>query len=243
MNGHGKILDKIKKCLALSSSSNAHEAEAALRQARKLMDAHNITAQDVRAADAEEHHSPAGAKTHPANWETMLAMKVGDAFRCRVFFSGGSFWNEKGQWSFVGCGADPEVAHYAFAVLLRQARQARETHIQARLKRCRTTIKIRRADLFSEGWVRSVAGVVAAYRGSERQRAAIDAYVATHYPAVGTLKSRNRNDDRRLRDHEVNDYATGCESGRDAHLNRGVGGSDPRFVALQSLHTSPRELP
>lgn len=31
-------LEKIKKCLALSQSSNAHEAESELRQARKLMD-------------------------------------------------------------------------------------------------------------------------------------------------------------------------------------------------------------
>ena len=33
-NDHDKILDKIKKCLALSSSSNEHEAAIALRQAQ-----------------------------------------------------------------------------------------------------------------------------------------------------------------------------------------------------------------
>ena len=47
-----KILDKIKKCLALASSANEHEAAAALRQAQKLMQAHGLTDQDVAAAQA-----------------------------------------------------------------------------------------------------------------------------------------------------------------------------------------------
>lgn len=34
MSDKSKILDKIKKCLALSKSSNQHEAQAALRQAQ-----------------------------------------------------------------------------------------------------------------------------------------------------------------------------------------------------------------
>lgn len=37
-----KIIDKIKKCLALSKSANEHEAAAALRQAQKLMKHYKI---------------------------------------------------------------------------------------------------------------------------------------------------------------------------------------------------------
>ena len=48
MSDRDKILDKIKKCLALSASSNEHEAEAALRQARKMMEANGITDLDIR---------------------------------------------------------------------------------------------------------------------------------------------------------------------------------------------------
>ena len=53
-NDHDKILDKIKKCLALSSSSNEHEAAIALRQAQKLMELHGISDIDVKAAQAQE---------------------------------------------------------------------------------------------------------------------------------------------------------------------------------------------
>lgn len=63
-----KIIDKIKKCLALSRSANEHEAEAALRQARKLMEAHGVTDLDIEAAEAQERRRKAGAKTKPSNW-------------------------------------------------------------------------------------------------------------------------------------------------------------------------------
>ena len=51
VSDHAKIMDRIKKCLALSASSNEHEAEAALRQARKLMEAHHINALLVTSGD------------------------------------------------------------------------------------------------------------------------------------------------------------------------------------------------
>jgi hypothetical protein len=223
VSDRAKILDKIKKCLALSASSNAHEAEAALRQARKLMEAHGITDLDVQAAEAEERRAKAGAKSSPANWETMLAVKVGDAFGCRVIFSGG-FWNRPGEWCFIGCGAAPEVANYAFAVLHRQAKRAREEHIKAKLKRCKVATKTRRADLFSEGWVRSVVGTIAAFAESDQQTTAIDAYLVKHHPSLRNLQARDRNEGRKLRDHEYDDYAAGSRFGRDVQLNRGVGG-------------------
>ena len=229
MSNRDKILDKIKKCLALSASSNEHEAEAALRQARKLMEAHGITDLDVQAAEAEERRAKSSAKAQPANWEAMLAAKIADAFACQVIFSNG-FWNRIGEWCFIGCGAAPEVAHYAFTVLHRQAKRAREEHIKARLKRCKVATKTRRADLFSEGWVRSVAGTIAAFAGTEQQAAAIDAYMVKHYPALRSLKSRDRNDGRKLRDHEYDDYSAGHRSGKDAQLNRGVGGAEQQLA-------------
>ena len=230
MSDSVKILDKIKKCLALSASSNEHEAGAALRQARKLMEAHGITDLDIQAAEAEERRAKAGAKSNPANWETGLAVKVGDAFGCRVIFSSG-FWNRQGEWCFIGCGVAPEVAHYAFTVLHRQAKRARDEHIKAKLKRCNVATKTRRADLFSEGWVLSVVDTIVAFAGNDQQASAIDAYMAKNHPSLRNLKARDRNDGRKLREHEYDDYAAGSRSGRDAQINRGVGGhAAPLFL-------------
>ncbi|HTH40454.1 MAG TPA: DUF2786 domain-containing protein [Rhodocyclaceae bacterium] len=234
MSDHKEILAKIKKCLALSASSNEHEAEAALRQARKLMEAYGITDLDIRAAEAEEQQAKAGAKSHPSNWETMLAVRIGDAFGCRVIFTEGFFWDEKGTWCFIGCGPSPEIAHYAFTVLLRQAKRARESHIKTKLKRCKVSTKTRRADLFSEGWVRSVVGTIAVFSGNEQQATAIDAYMAKHHPSLGKLKTRDRNDGRKLRDHEHDDYAAGSRSGRGAQLNRGMESAE-QPLSLESV--------
>lgn len=229
MTERAKILDKIKKCLALSASSNEHEAAAALRQAKKLMEIHGVSELDVQAANAEERRAKAGVISRPANWETMLATRVGDAFGCRVIFCGAGWrangYQSVGEWGFIGCGAAPEVAHYAFVVLHRQAKLARAEHIKTRLKRCKVATKTRRTDLFSDGWVLSVVGKIAAFSGSEQQTTAIDAYMARHHPSLRNLQARDRNDGRKLRDHEYDDYAAGSRSGRDAQLNRGVSGA------------------
>lgn len=223
------ILDKIKKCLALSASSNEHEAEAALRQAKKLMEAHGITERDVQASQADERRAGAGAKSRPANWEAALASRIADAFGCRLIFSDG-VWSQPGEWVFIGCGAAPEVAHYAFTVLHRQARRARNEHIKTRLKRCKKANKTRRADLFSYGWVRAVAGKISVFAGNEQQTAAIDAYVAKRYPSLGNLEPLCRNDGRNLSNSDMGDYIAGTASGMSAQLNRGVAGADSRQV-------------
>lgn len=229
MTDNSKILDKIKKCLALSASSNEHEAAAALRQARKLMEAHDITDLDVQAAQAEERWAKAGAKAKPSSWENLLAAKVADAFCCKLVFRQGN-WSRPGDWCYIGCGAAPEVAHYTFAVLILQAKRAREVHIKTHLKRCKTATKTRRADLFSEGWVRSVTGAIESFAGTEQQTSAIAAYMCKNYPDLVDLKTRHRNDGRKLNERELDDYFAGSNSGRDVQLNRGVGGAEQQLA-------------
>lgn len=214
-----QIMEKIKKCLALAKSSNEHEAAAALRQAQKLMELHGISDADVLAAGADEQRTKAGATMRPVNWETRLASKVAATFGCHVIFSGG----RKGEWAFIGCGAAPEIASYAFAVLFRQAKRARADYIDDRLKRCKRGTQVRRADLFCEGWVSSATAIVEAFAGNEQQDEAIKAFIATRYPALTEFSARSRTGDRKLRDHEYGDHIAGRRAGQDAQINRGCG--------------------
>lgn len=222
MTNREKILSKIKKCMALSASSNEHEAAAALRQARKLMEEHNISELDVEASAAEERQAKAGAKRSPSNWETGLASKIASAFGCDIIFSTG-FFRDCGSWHFIGCGTAPEIAAYAYQVLYRQAIKARSHHISERLKRCKTATKTRRADLFCDGWVQAVTGKISAYAGTDQQAAAIAAYTASKYPALTTGNVRDRNADRKLNDADYGDLVQGHLAGKSAELNRGVG--------------------
>lgn len=222
-----KILDKIKKCLALATSANEHEAAAALRQAQKLMQAHGLTDQDVQASQASVK---AGAEVKPSAWETMLATAVGDAFGCHTLFSTRLF----GTWVYIGVGAGPEVARYAFSVLHRQAKRARAAYITDVLKRVkRATIKTRRADLFCEGWVQTAIAQLTQWNAPPDHEEKVQAFLGGNYPTLRTMKPIDRNAGRDLRDHEWNDLGRGQVAGRGAVLNRGVGG-DADTLALES---------
>lgn len=223
MNDRDRIIDKIRKCLALASSSNEHEAAAALRQARKLMDSHAIDDQDILAAQAGEANARSTATKHPPAWEASLASLVSSAFGCGVLFTSG-YWSRRATWTFIGCGAASEIARYAFTILLRQVKTARQEHIRTRLKRCKPETKTRRGDLFCEGWIRGIRRQVGEFAGCPEQHNAVTAYIATRYPELGSLQPRDRNDGRRLPDHEVNDFRSGADASRNTQLYQGVGG-------------------
>lgn len=221
-----KILNKIKKCLALASSGSEHEAAAALRQAQKLMEAHGISDQDVLASQASECAAKAGAVSKPAAWENLLAGRIGRAFGCKVIFERCT-WTTA-EWKFIGAGLAPDVASYAFEVLFRQARKARAGYIETALKRVRrASIKTARADLFCKGWVQTAMSTVTAWTNSAQQQSAVAAYISCNYPSLSELATIDRQPTN-LRDHHLNDLAHGRAAGRRAVLNRGVGaGPDP----------------
>lgn len=231
MSDKATILEKIKKCLALSSSSNEHEAAVALRQAQKLMELHGITDLDVQASQAQEEKAKAGAKSKPSAWEDRLASRVGALFKCRVIFN--PSWS-CGHWAFVGCGASPELAKYTFTVLLRQVKRARDAYIKSNLKRCKTVTKTRRADSFCVGWVFSAFVAIKDFgQPDEKTEQAIEAYIATKYGELISLKPNDRNGNR-MTDESHRDFLAGHRSGCDVQLNRGVGSADHHLAIAQN---------
>ncbi|MDR1995125.1 DUF2786 domain-containing protein [Azonexus sp.] len=227
MSSREKIIEKIRKCLALSSSSNQHEAAAALRQAQKLMEMHSISDMDIAAAEVGERRAKSNVTAKPPLWETQLAGHIADAFGCSLLFTQ-SWQTRRAEWNFIGLGAGPEVAQYAFSVLLRQVRLARTEHIKTVLKRCKPATKTRRADLFCQGWVDVAASKIDSFASGTKHEATIDAYLTIRYPELTDLKSTDRNGRRNLRRHEVGDLLSGRVAGSNANLNRGIGGDEER---------------
>ncbi|WP_054774699.1 DUF2786 domain-containing protein, partial [Methylogaea oryzae] len=185
-----KALAKIKKCLALAKSANAHESATAMRQAQALMEQYGIEHSDVLASEAAEAGAKSGATKQPSNWEATLAGVVGRAFGCDLVFSGVP--GIAAQWLFIGIGPKAEIAAYAFTVLLRQCKAARTEHIKTHLKRCKPAGKTRRADEFCQGWVFAVASTVRAFARSEEDTTAIDAYKAKRFKNLDKLDARDR---------------------------------------------------
>jgi len=216
-----KALDKIKKCLKLSSSSNAHEAAAAMRQAQALMEKYALDFDDVAASEVNIHSQNATVKTTPTRWESALANLCGKAFGCRaILISFGGVFNS--QWRFIGCGSAPELAGYAFTVLIRQLKKDRAAYIKTKLSLLGRKNKTARADAFSLAWVWGVSEHVTAMAGNEKTETAIAAYMARHHSSLETLKPRVNAGSAAA---NWTDAAAGDAAGRKARLRHGVNGS------------------
>lgn len=152
---------KIRKCLALASSSNQAEAAAAMRQAQKLMDMHGVTegALDRAAVKASYIRGKAGAA--PSEWENRLVWLCCHAFGGKPLWSkgpkGGKTDADNGWWTFLAEGERAELIKYAYAVLVRQV-------LAARAKR-------------SAEWHIGLSHKVAPHALDDRARAALDAAI------------------------------------------------------------------
>jgi hypothetical protein len=216
-----RILDKIRKCMALATSAGEHEAAAALRQARALMAAHDISDLEMRAIDVDAKACRAGAVTNPPKWEAELASRLARIFGCRLIMIREDWYTA--SWSFVGISPANDVAAYAFDVLFRQCKRAREAHIRDALKRCKRSTKTRRADLFCEGWICTATSHILPLESGPSSREAIDAYMDLNHASAGTLKPADRNAGRQLSEREYRSFAAGKHAGQSAQLNQGVG--------------------
>ena len=99
------LLNKIKKCLALSQSSNEHEAAIALKQANKLMKDNNIDLSDVELSDVKYVCIDRKIKNH--TYKSALAIIIAQAMECKCLYS-----DYSQRIYFVG--VNPELATYAY---------------------------------------------------------------------------------------------------------------------------------
>lgn len=208
------LLAKIRKCLALSSSCNEHEAAAALAKARALMDEHGITDVMLEMAEVEEATARASRTMRPPRWESILGQAV-----CRAL-GVVQFINAVGDRTFVGRGPGAEIASYAFAALSRRLKAARADYVKTVLRRCGPGRKRARADAFCEGWVLAVHAKIRALAPEQREDEAVAQYLVERYPGLQTVNSRGASSKR-----TENDRWRGFDRGSDENLHRGVHGS------------------
>jgi hypothetical protein len=108
------IIEKIKKLLALANSSNEHEAALAAGHAQRLLSEHNLAMADIEAShrpDKADKVETAAAKTLP-KWLRHLSAGVSAAFDCQAIHHPAA-----GKLTFIGVGADVQIAAYTFAYL------------------------------------------------------------------------------------------------------------------------------
>lgn len=161
-----KVIRKIQKCLALSKSSNAGEAANALRQAQKMMELYNVTAEGLVLSDVDVTRANSTACTKPPEWELTLAHLVAKAFGCHLLWLSGVFDSirnrdiAKGRWEFVGLKHQAQIAAYSMDVLRRQLLRSRDAYMSEwKLHNYGASLKekISASTTFSVGFVTNVA--------------------------------------------------------------------------------------
>lgn len=232
MDNRETILEKIRKCMALTKSANEHEAAAALRQARKLMETYQVSHAEMLAVGVTEVSTRAGVIAKPPRWESYLGGYIANVFGCRLLFREGVI--SPSHWVFIGLPPANDVAAYSFEVLFRQARAARKEFMAQHLKRFGRTNKIRRADLFSQGWVQSACNTVSPLTLADGAEEAIRSYMELKHPNLSKMDPVDRNKGRTLSYKDELALYAGRSAGRNAQLNRGVGtGASPLMIGVE----------
>ncbi len=212
-----RILRKIERCMALSSSANANEAGIALRQAQKLMAEYGLTQLDVAAASIEEETVDSKSGKKPPRFIETLATMVAAGFGTEVIYSlRYSRSGYVGQWSFIGPDGAPRISSYAYTVLQRKLLQDRKAYQEALPKRLKRATKIRRADAFAEAWLAAVRQQVLPVKLSDERRQAIEHYLARQHGDLEDLTSRAAG---QLNKHDQSALMAGYDAGQAVRLH------------------------
>lgn len=116
-----KILDKVRKLLKLSESSNANESAAAAAKAQQLIDEHNLSAAllAVETGEPEDSEpiedslrqgSPLDKQTRLSTWRYVLAESIAKCNSCQIY-------NYHGAISLVGRRSDADKVRYLYGYL------------------------------------------------------------------------------------------------------------------------------
>jgi hypothetical protein len=221
---HEELLRKIRACLRLSTSANEHEAAAALRQARFLMDRHGVSHAEALAGEVSEREAKTARRGEELHGSmNALIRLVEHSFRCRSVVNCGR--GSAITVTFFGTGADAEVAAYAFEVLRRQMDSACKHHIRrVRIAKVREA----RGEAFRRGWVTAVWHLFPGAELAADLVEKLEAYQSVRWSNLSEGKSKDVD----LKRVPGRDYERGVAAGRAAKLHTGLGGEQQR--ALES---------
>lgn len=214
-----KVLDKIKKCLALGQSANEHEAAQALKQAQALMEKYKVNAVDIALSKVSEREADQKMAFKLADWQWGVANMIADIFGCQSYQRGKTMM-------FYGIGNRAEISAYAFDVVYRQISADRRKFLktcQARKPAHRTYL----ADQFCGGWIVSAWKIVKKFEMSDEEKAIMDGYKKKEYPDMVEARTRDaKSSPLQGSKMEYEALTQGMESGKQVQLHHAMNGTD-----------------
>jgi hypothetical protein len=213
-----EIIIKIKKCLELSSSSNEHEAALAMQRAQEMMAKHSITESDIEMSKITESDTQAHDSHKVPVHIVRLTNLVARAFGCGYLFSMQYHnWRNITHARFIGEGARPEIAAYAFEVLARQMGRGRKAYLGGLSRRLKRTSRAKYAALWADGWVRAVSAKVVDMAMSREERDRIEMAITRCGTEKMTVKGHQLK-----KEKEFEAFLKGAAAGKDVYLHRAV---------------------
>ena len=225
------VIEKIKKCLALSKSANQHEAAAALRQAMAFMEKYKIDVDDPELLGITEASILGSGTAKPTVFEAVLANSIAKMMDCKailqseIMITAQMGFKKKFNWTFIGFDPAPEIASYAFDVLFRQLKKARSAFISESLKRVQIKAnKVKRADLFCEGWVLEATKQVSNLNPNKEKIDQIQSYIQQQHKVRNSEPTDRNKKTNTNADRYQNDLHAGRQAGKNAKLNNAMNG-------------------
>ena len=219
-----RILEKIKKLMAMVERGNPHESANAMKKVQVLMAEHQLSSKDVELSgiDTTKVNAANNSERQP-KWSGMLISVVKGAFGVEAVISSSyAMGRTSVQVAFIGPAERVEIAGYVYTVLARQLKAARSEFISTLNKRIKTSTKTARADLFCEGWCNGVWHKVTALVPTEQENQLVTQYMEKHYPNLQTGKSRAAKATKRDQSASL----LGWIAAKEVELNAGVNGQE-----------------
>lgn len=216
-----RVMRKIKRCLALSTSANDNEAGIALRQAQALMAQYGVNREELAFADFDVAIAYTQAGKTPPRYVWLLATLVNRSFGTSTVYvpcwEGSRF---RGSYEFLGPRDAVMVAAYAYEVLLRQLTRDRRAFLETLNKRLKRATKVRRGDAFAEAWVHGAAKAVTPLAMTDDVRVLHRKFQEhRHGDQLETMKERKP---RPLKQYDLHASTAGYQAGSKARLSAGV---------------------
>lgn len=243
-----RALDKIKKCLALAASSNAHEAAAALRQAQKLMELHGVSEEDVDGLEVEDELviSPEPYKVRGLPlYFTKITQLMMVAFGVRALIEP-AYVNGKARMAvrYFGTQSRAKIAAYTHTVVWNSLQKSWKEYQKNNPWDCD---RIGGRTGFWVGWIQQVRGSVIRFGGvQEEERAKPDGsgtelVVTAFGKEIAKIESAMERYCPDKVDSKVNatklsarTHAAGKEAAKDFQLHRPMNGAKQRALGHDS---------
>lgn len=226
-----RVLDRIRKLLSLAASDNQHEAETAMRAARKLMLEHNVEELEARRVRGYVHAHLGEPTGRRADHERYLARILSDHFFVEAIVVGVYRPREGKSGSVLevlGTETNVAMASYVYDFLRNAAARLWKAH------KTRTGIRSDRERLsFYSGVMRGFLDKLEAERKANDATGLVwagdpklDGHFRKRHPRIRTVTTSGR--------AHAEGYASGREAGRDLVLHKpvtsGTGDGEPRRI-------------